>query len=92
VYNWIVEFFSEHSHCTRYGGSSSALLDISASIIIPRISYWSSVLRRQRGQSNHSHAGKPDSQIRRRHPYRHSSLQCSVQSRLAPACCTLGPG
>jgi len=33
VYNWIVEFFSGRSLCTRYGGSTSALVDISASII-----------------------------------------------------------
>jgi len=35
VYNWlvVVSYFSgHHIHCTRYGGLSSALLDISAGI------------------------------------------------------------
>jgi len=33
VYNWLVSYFSGHSHCTRYAGESSALLEISAGII-----------------------------------------------------------
>ena len=33
VYNWLVSYFSAHSHCTIYGGESSALLEISAGII-----------------------------------------------------------
>jgi len=33
VYKWLVSYFSGHSHCTRYGGESSALLEISAGII-----------------------------------------------------------
>jgi len=33
VYNWLVSYFSGHLHCTRYGGLSLALLDISAGII-----------------------------------------------------------
>ena len=33
VYNWLVSYSSGHLHCTRYGGLSSALLDISAGII-----------------------------------------------------------
>jgi len=33
VYNWLVDFFTDHSHCTRYRGTTSAMLDISASII-----------------------------------------------------------
>ena len=33
VYNWLVNFFSERRHCTRYGGCTSAMLDISASTI-----------------------------------------------------------
>jgi len=33
VYNWLASYFSGHSHCTRYGGESSALLEISAGII-----------------------------------------------------------
>jgi len=33
VYNWLVSYFRGHLHCTRYGGLSSALLDISAGII-----------------------------------------------------------
>jgi len=33
VYNWLVSYFSGHSRCTRYGGESSALLEISAGII-----------------------------------------------------------
>jgi len=42
VYNWLVSYFSGHSHCTRYGGES-ALLEMSAGIIqgsgIGRASY-----------------------------------------------------
>ena len=33
VYNWLVEVFSEHRQCTRYDGTTSELLNISASII-----------------------------------------------------------
>jgi len=33
VYNWLVSYFSGHSHCKRYGGESSALPEISAGII-----------------------------------------------------------
>ena len=33
VYNWLVNFFSGHSHCTRFCGSTSGQLDISASIM-----------------------------------------------------------
>ena len=33
VYNWLVDFFSGRRHCTRYSGSTSVMLDISASII-----------------------------------------------------------
>jgi len=33
VYNWLVDYFSGHSHCTAYHGHVSSLLNISASII-----------------------------------------------------------
>ena len=33
AYNWLVEFFSGHSHCTVYQGQTSVLKDITASII-----------------------------------------------------------
>ena len=33
VYNWLVEYFASHSHCTKYGGSTSPLCQISASIV-----------------------------------------------------------
>ena len=33
VYNWLVKFFSGHSHCTRFCGSISGQLDISARIM-----------------------------------------------------------
>ena len=33
IYNWIANFLSGHSHCTRYQGRTSDLLDITASII-----------------------------------------------------------
>jgi hypothetical protein len=33
VYNWLVNFFSGHSHCTQYSGQTSVLKDITASII-----------------------------------------------------------
>jgi len=33
VYNWLTNFFCDHSHCTKYGGQMSALLKIMASII-----------------------------------------------------------
>ena len=33
VYNWLVEFFQGHSHCTRYRHRTSALREISASIV-----------------------------------------------------------
>ena len=33
IYNWLVEYFHGHSHCTKYRGQTSALCEISASII-----------------------------------------------------------
>ena len=33
IYNWLVEYFCGHSHCTNYGGQTSALQEISASVI-----------------------------------------------------------
>jgi len=33
VFNWLVNFFLERKHCTRYGGEISTILDINASII-----------------------------------------------------------
>jgi len=33
VYNWLANFFSESSHCVRYGGEVSTILDINASVI-----------------------------------------------------------
>jgi len=33
IYNWLVEYFHGHVHCTRYHGQTSALRHISASII-----------------------------------------------------------
>ena len=33
VYNWLVDYFAGHSHCTKYGGSTSSLCQISASIV-----------------------------------------------------------
>jgi len=33
VYNWLVDYFSGHSHCTAFHGDISSLLNISASII-----------------------------------------------------------
>jgi len=34
VYNWqLVGYFASHSHCTKYGGSTSSLCQISASIV-----------------------------------------------------------
>ena len=33
AYNWLVDFFVGHGHCTRYAGTTFTVLDISASII-----------------------------------------------------------
>jgi len=33
VYNWLVSYFCNHSHCTKYGGEVSSMLDITAGII-----------------------------------------------------------
>ena len=33
VYNWLVEFFSDHTHCTRFSGFISGVQRITASII-----------------------------------------------------------
>jgi len=33
IYNWVVSFFQDHSHNTRFGNQVSALTAISASII-----------------------------------------------------------
>ena len=33
VYNWLANYFIGHSHCTKYGCSTSSLCQISASIV-----------------------------------------------------------
>jgi len=33
AYSWLVFYFSDHSYCTKYDGSTSSMLDISSSII-----------------------------------------------------------
>ena len=33
IYNWIKSFFDNHSHCTKFAGSTSALVNIMASVI-----------------------------------------------------------
>jgi len=33
VYNWLVDYFASHSHCTKYGGSTSSLCQMSANIV-----------------------------------------------------------
>jgi len=33
IYNWLANFFNNHSHCTVFGGQQSTLLDVTASII-----------------------------------------------------------
>ena len=35
VYNWMVDFFSGHSHCTTYRGQTLTMKSITASIIRP---------------------------------------------------------
>ena len=43
IYNWIANFLSGHSHCTRYQGRTSDLLDITASRPIKAIIQWSAI-------------------------------------------------
>ena len=33
VYNWLVSYFSQHSHCTKYDGLTSTFREISAGIM-----------------------------------------------------------
>ena len=33
VYNWLTNFLDGHSHCTRYNGHTSELLDVNASFV-----------------------------------------------------------
>ena len=33
VYNWLVDYFACHSHCTKYGCSTSSVCQISDSIV-----------------------------------------------------------
>ena len=33
IYNWLVDFFQDHKHCTKYGTATSQMLQVSASII-----------------------------------------------------------
>ena len=33
VFNWMADFFSDHSHCTKFGGETSTFADINASVI-----------------------------------------------------------
>jgi len=33
VYNWVIDFFQDHAHCTEYAGIVSAVATICASVI-----------------------------------------------------------
>ena len=33
VYNWVIDFFQDHAHCTKYAGIVSAIATIHASVI-----------------------------------------------------------
>jgi len=33
IYNWIIDFLSDHSHCTRYANVNSSVTTVTASII-----------------------------------------------------------
>ena len=33
VYNWVIDFFQDHTHCTKYAGIVSAVATIHASVI-----------------------------------------------------------
>jgi len=33
IYNWMISFFSGHSHCTKFNGNTSELKNILASVI-----------------------------------------------------------
>ena len=33
IYNWLVDFFTDRKHCTKFQGITSQILDISASIV-----------------------------------------------------------
>jgi hypothetical protein len=33
VFNWMADFFGNHSHCTKFGGETSTFADINASVI-----------------------------------------------------------
>ena len=39
VFNWLVDYFRGHEHCTQYNGVTSAMLPISASIVQGSASY-----------------------------------------------------
>jgi len=51
VYNWMVNFFDGHSHCTHYLGEESTVSEITASIVqgssIGPASYIVNTLTRQ---------------------------------------------
>ena len=32
IYNWIVDYFSSHEHCTVFNGATSTFLDINSSV------------------------------------------------------------
>ena len=44
VYNWIRDFFSSHSHCTKFAGEVSSLVDITASVIQVPVSVLNNTL------------------------------------------------
>jgi len=33
VYNWLVDYFTDHMHITQYGGATSTILPINTSIV-----------------------------------------------------------
>ena len=56
VYNWLVNYFAGHSHCTFFRGQTSSLLDIMHRQNYSRINYWTCFICHQyrRPRSNYT--------------------------------------
>ena len=58
VYNWLVNFFSNRRHCTKFCGTMSGELDITANNA--RICYWPSILCNQCSRPHHCYCRESD--------------------------------
>jgi len=91
VYNWLVDLFSDHKHCTSFGDSVSAYQPISASIIQRSAIGSVSFVVNASDLSTVTPGNRMHKIICRWYLHRYSCLQRSDQGSWTRPCRALGP-